>query len=208
MNHVNTTRFYWEQQEDNSNGMLLNPDAAVIDELEKQEIIGYLPPLEGAEVLELAAGIGRYTAFFASVADHVTAVDFVEKFIKRNQEINRASSNITYYCRNVMEVNFDTGKFDFIFINWLLMYLEDHEVQLLVQRMYQWIKLNGSLFVRESCFTSSNPDRIHPHTYYRSSNFYLNLFSQHFKLVSHGNISVYEKKYQNPNQLYWLFQKN
>jgi ubiquinone/menaquinone biosynthesis C-methylase UbiE len=203
----NERLYFWKQQNNDVTGMMCNPDALEFETFERAEIVSYLPDIKGKQVLEPAAGIGRFTVYFASVAEHVTAVDFVDKFIEKNKKACSCFSNTTHHAGNVMELNIEKASFDFVFINWLLMYLEDDEVRTLCSRIYQWLKPNGLLFLRESCISASNPKRIHPHTYYRDPNFYSDLFITKYRLLSHGNIRVYEQKYQNPYQLWWLYEK-
>ena len=40
---------------------------------------------------------------------------------------------------------------DFVFTNWLLMYLNDDECVLFLRNVFQWLRPNGYLHVRESC---------------------------------------------------------
>lgn len=40
---------------------------------------------------------------------------------------------------------------DFIFSNWLLMYLSDKELKVLIEKMLGWLRPGGFLFFRESC---------------------------------------------------------
>ena len=72
--------------------MLLS-DVATLDEAERRDILAQLPSLEGMHVLELGAGIGRYTSHFVQVARHVTAVDFVGKFLKENHRTTAPSKD-------------------------------------------------------------------------------------------------------------------
>lgn len=47
------------------------------------------------------------------------------------------------------------ASYDVIFSNWLLMYLADAEVQSLASRMLTWLRDDGVVFFRESCFRQS-----------------------------------------------------
>lgn len=40
---------------------------------------------------------------------------------------------------------------DFIFSNWLLMYLSDEELKAFAEKMLSWLRPGGLLFFRESC---------------------------------------------------------
>ncbi len=85
------------------------------------------------QVLELGAGIGRFTGTLAASAESVTAVEFMDSFIKVNEETNGATySNIKFICADVTTLDFPDGSFDFVFSNWLMMYLNDEEVKSLL----------------------------------------------------------------------------
>lgn len=49
---------YWEQYEPSIESMMLSQDAQELDRIEKEEILSYLPPIEGRSILELGSGIG------------------------------------------------------------------------------------------------------------------------------------------------------
>ena len=51
--------------------------------------------IQGKTVLELAAGIGRFTGDLADKAKFVTVVEFMETFIKANIQANGESSPAT-----------------------------------------------------------------------------------------------------------------
>lgn len=44
---------------------------------------------------------------------------------------------------------------DFVFSNWLLMYLQDEEVKNLIKETLFWLREDGYLFCRESCYHQS-----------------------------------------------------
>ena len=197
-------KHFWNKQTADTEGMCLNEDASEFDDIEKLEICGYFPELKDKIILELGAGIGRFTGFFASSAKKVVAVDFVEKFIEKNKELNSSYSNIRFITQNVMKLNFRDEKFDFIFMNWLLMYLSESETRFLTERIKKWLKPNGCIFLRESCNRASNPTKPMPNTHYRSPNYYEKLFYK-LDILNYGNIKVYERKFGNPDQCWWIF---
>jgi len=45
--------------------------------------------------------------------------------------------------------------YDLVFSNWLLMYLEDVEVEKLFVNMLRWLRPDGYFFFRESCYHPS-----------------------------------------------------
>ncbi len=199
---------FWETKPPTVAGILLEEDES-LDRLERVELLAQLPSLEGLEILELAAGIGRFTSHFARVAGHVTTVDFVKNFVDQNRKVNARFDNISYHCSDVMNVDFGPGSFDFVFINWLLMYLDDRQMVLLRDRIGRWVRTGGTVFLRESCFVGSaggprskdNPAR------YRSDSDYTRLFEDNFRLLPRGNVKVYEEIFNNPHQYYWLVQR-
>jgi phosphoethanolamine N-methyltransferase len=131
--------------------MYKRASAPYLDIHEKSEIISYLPDLKGKKVLDLGAGIGRFTRHFASHAHHVISTDLMPHFIEKNQQNHADFSNVKYICSDVMNLEFEEASFDFVFLHWLLMYLEDHQMKLLIERIHRWLKPQGELFFRESC---------------------------------------------------------
>lgn len=47
------------------------------------QVLSLLPPYEGKSVLELGAGIGRFTSELAQKAGQLVAMDFIESVIKK-----------------------------------------------------------------------------------------------------------------------------
>jgi len=188
--------------------MMLNTSAAEFEHIEREEVLSYLPPIAKLRVVELAAGIGRFTGYLASQAEHIPAVDFVEEFVAQNKKINGHRENITFVHGDASEVEAPADSIDFVFINWLMMYLEDPQVVELIDHIHRWLKPGGRFFFRESCISSSNPNAKHPHSHYRQPEEYLAQLQGRFSILSHGNIKIYQTKYNNPNQLWWLCQKH
>lgn len=52
-------------------------------------MLGLLPPYEGKSVLELGAGIGRFTGELAKKAGQLIALDFIESAIKKVYDTSR-----------------------------------------------------------------------------------------------------------------------
>ena len=189
--------------------MLLQDDIDNLGQAERADIIAQLPSLDGMEVLELAAGIGRYTTHLAHVASHVTAVDFIERFLEQNRKATVQFNNVSYCCVDVMDVAFEPESFDFVFINWLFMYLDDQQMLLLRDKIRQWTRIGGYVFFRESCsrgafgglYSGDNPTR------YRLDSEYTRLFDDGFELIRQGVVKVYEERFNRANQCYWLFQR-
>ena len=155
--------------------MMLDSKAADIDKEERPEVLSLLPPYEGKTILELGAGIGRFTGDLAKKAGHVIALDFIENVIKKNETINGHYKNVKFLCADVTspDLAFTEGSLDLIFSNWLLMYLSDKEVENLAERMLKWLKVGGHIFFRESCFHQSGDcKRKNNPTHYREPRFY------------------------------------
>ncbi|WP_027370305.1 methyltransferase domain-containing protein [Desulfovermiculus halophilus] len=199
---------FWEQQDLDIQSMMLNKDVdPSFEERERTEILSYLPDLNGLRILEPAAGIGRFTTCFAPVAAQVTAQDFVHEFIDSNKSACCEYPHVCHAVGDIMEADFPAASFDHIFINWLLMYIRDEDLPVLARRLTTWLSSQGTMFVRESCVSASNPNQPHPHTHYRDPEVYERLFADWFQITAKGNVKVYEQEYNNPNQRWWLLTK-
>ncbi|XP_027924708.1 phosphoethanolamine N-methyltransferase-like isoform X2 [Vigna unguiculata] len=190
---------YWMEHttELSVESMMLDSNASHLDKEERPEVLSLLPAYEGKSVVELGAGIGRFTGELAKKAGQLLAVDFIESAIKKISE----------------------GSVDLIFSNWLLMYLSDEEVENLAGRMIKWLKVGGYVFFRESCFhQSGDSKRKYNPTHYREPRFYTKAFKECHKSDDRGNsfelsligckcIGAYVRNKKNQNQICWIWQK-
>ncbi|XP_041376534.1 phosphoethanolamine N-methyltransferase-like isoform X2 [Gigantopelta aegis] len=213
---------YWQQHASDSATvveMMLDHDAEKLHEEEMPEILSYLPDYTGMRILELGAGIGRFTSMFATKAKSVTAVDFMEEFIEKNKETNEHHDHVDFHVADVTHLEKEPHSYDLVFTNWLLMYLSDKEVQELVKKILTWLDDDGYFFIRESCHHSSGNklSKDNP-THYRDPVWYEAMFNattadcdgKHcygFDLVLSRSVDIYIKNKNNVNQVIWLMQK-
>jgi phosphoethanolamine N-methyltransferase len=131
------------------------------------DILASLPDFRGKDVMDIGAGIGyflyfssfyvlfrqfrRFTTVFAESAKRVISTDFIESFIEKNKERNSVFSNVDYHVSDAIGLDFPSESTDFIFTNWLLMYLGHEEAIQLVQKALQWLRPGGHMHIRESC---------------------------------------------------------
>lgn len=199
--------------------MMLDSNADALTKLEIPQVLNMLPEYEGKCVLELASGIGRFTQHFSKKAKKVIAVEFMQEFHDKNVKLHEKMSHVELKCADVTNVDVVGNSQDLVFSNWLLMYLGDEEVQKLAGNMLKWIKPNGHLFFRESCFQQSgNAKRNENPTYYRHPSFYVNAFRKvvmeeedgmiaSFELVSSCSVDAYRTEKNNNGQVCYLWKK-
>ena len=176
---------------------------------EKAELLGLLPDLKGKRILDLASGIGRFTRDFSSKAHHVTSVDFTPAFVKKNRRDHRDCPNVEYICSDVMNLSFNNNSFDLIFCNWLLIYLDDHEVARLFERVNRWLQADGALFFRESCNLVRTKSRSPGYfAHYRTMREYDEFLKNNFQIIKDGQLNTYIDWFGDPFQCYWHCRKN
>ncbi|PRQ15904.1 putative phosphoethanolamine N-methyltransferase [Rosa chinensis] len=214
---------YWEENSTDLTveSMMLDSKASDLDKEERPEVLSMLPPYEGKSVLELGAGIGRFTGELAQKAAQLIAMDFIDNVIKKNESINGHHKNVKFMCADVTspDLKISEESVDLIFSNWLLMYLSDKEVENLAERMMKWLKVGGYIFFRESCFhQSGDSKRKYNPTHYREPRFYTKVFKEchmcdesgnnfELSLVSCKCIGAYVRNKKNQNQICWIWQK-
>ena len=191
-----------------------------MSDAEVGEILQYLPDLSNKVVLDLGAGIGRFTVRFAEKAKSVTAVDYSHGFHETNQERSQHLRNVECRRADVLTWQYPTAKYDFVFSNWLMMYMDDANVPTFLSKVRSSLKPGGLVFFRESCRHPARGEEISADgpsspiqdivrvTEYRSPEFYLDAFEKaEFTLVSEGNIKLYEERFANKDQLFWSLRK-
>jgi phosphoethanolamine N-methyltransferase len=188
--------------------MLLKKNAELIDAEEKPELLKLLPPFEGKSVLDLGAGIGRFTAEFAQKAKDVVAVDLCPHFIEENKKANSACQNIEWICSDALDIDFKPQQFDLIFIYGVLMYLPETELQILENKFQQWLKPKGVLFFVETCapVTHFSATEMY-YAHYRSSIDYDRFFKK-WTLLNQGNIQAYEDLLADPLKCFWIYTRS
>lgn len=209
---------FWKEHSQNASEeeMMLDTNADILGKEEIPEILSMLPNVKGKDVLELGAGIGRFTGHIARKSKSLVAVDFMENFVRRNEEINGHLKNITFLQADVTYLDYPIESFDLVFSNWLLMYLEEKEVKSLFSRVFDWLKPGGFFYFRESCFhQSGNRSRDINPSQYRKPSTYNSILRQvkvecdkfSLKLIMSKSIQSYIRMKNNRNQICWLVQK-
>jgi phosphoethanolamine N-methyltransferase len=96
----------------------------------------------------------------------------MESFLEKNKQENSHYGTVEFLHQDATQLTFEANRylsnsiiviylffvlfsFDIIFSNWLFMYLSDEETEQLLQKSLTWLKSDGTLFFRESCFHSS-----------------------------------------------------
>lgn len=173
----------------------------------------------GSRIVELGAGIGRFTAEIAKEATSVIALDFMQNLIDQNEVNNGHMGNIDFRCGDATQLELDENCADIVFSNWLLMYLSDAEIETLAQKMLHWLVDGGIVFFRESCFRQSGDrSRANNPTHYRNPRQYFEIFDKtkvarptggydYFELVVCKSVDTYVKVKQNQNQVCWKWKK-
>ncbi|XP_042227672.1 phosphoethanolamine N-methyltransferase-like isoform X1 [Homarus americanus] len=206
-------KVFWDQQEPSLQAMIQTVSSDGLADDDADEIMAYLPDLTGKRVVDLAAGIGRFTTRMAKVARHVTAVDVAQAFIMENRVANQHLGNISFICDDVVNLDFPAGSLDLVFSNWLLKYLSDAEITHFLTRALKWLSPGGFIFFRESCYGLLGTEELNGNpTMYRSSRYYCDKLTaipaqddeSAFTLVRVKNILAYINYQNAPNQVCFL----
>ena len=199
------------------------PAAALLERsyagLIRVQVMSLLGSTKGCRVVELGAGIGRFTAEIAPGATSVVALDFMQNLIDQNRATNGHLGNIDFRCGDATQLSLPAASADVVFSNWLLMYLSDAEVDMLARNMLTWLDDGGIVFFRESCFRQSgDKSRSNNPTHYRNPRHYFEVFDNtkierpdgghdYFELIVCKSIDTYAKVKQNQNQVCWKWRK-
>ena len=178
----------------------------------EDNVIALLSREHRGVVVDIASGIGRFIPYFSEKFRSVVQIDFSEGNIRKARELHKDAANVEYRTQNIMTASFDDGTLDCVFGNWILQYLEDHEVETLVSRAHAWLKPGGTVFFREGIKTNYEgvvPAKNENPSHFRSSEEQYNEWFRRvqFDIVKTGNLKTYETVFKNPNQRYWILKK-
>lgn len=87
------------------------------------QVLGMLGSVKGKRVMELGAGIGRFTGDLGAQGKSVLALDFMQNLIEENERKHGHMGNISFRAGDACELEAEPESFEVVFTNWLLMYL-------------------------------------------------------------------------------------
>ncbi|MDM8558238.1 methyltransferase domain-containing protein [Candidatus Parabeggiatoa sp. HSG14] len=172
-----------------------------------------LPLLKQRNVIvDVASGIGRFINYFSAHFDSVIQIDFSEGNINKAKESHKHLTHVEYLAQNIMLTSFNNGEIDLIFGNWILQYLEDQEVEILLGKIHNWLKKGSIAFFREGIKTNFEgrvPSKSqNPAIFRNNANLYNEWFLKaNFDIIDQGYIQTYKIIFNNPNQHYWILKK-
>lgn len=107
---------------------------------EQKKIFPYLNLSLRKTVLDLGCGPGRWTIPLSYRCKKVVAVDYIDE-----PEFNWLK-NVEYHQQNILD--FETKeKFDIIFLSGVLPYINDVDINSLLNKCYSWLKEDGKLVI-------------------------------------------------------------
>uniref|UniRef100_A0A0N4Z7Z1 phosphoethanolamine N-methyltransferase n=1 Tax=Parastrongyloides trichosuri TaxID=131310 RepID=A0A0N4Z7Z1_PARTI len=148
---------YWKQFNgaDNINGMMLNANAVLFEESDREDVCVILPDLTGKSALDAGAGIGRFTAELAVRAQKISASDFIPEYVRKlhllKENAERAGKEMEVTTADATHLSYPEKSFFLVFTNWLFMYFNNIECIKFSLNALKWAENNGYFKLRESC---------------------------------------------------------
>ncbi|CAI4230842.1 unnamed protein product [Auanema sp. JU1783] len=220
---------FWDKYSDkpDTNTMMLNHSADDLESADRTDILACLPQVTNKDVVDIGAGIGRFTTVLAESAKSVLSTDFIESFISKNKERNAHMGNVQYQIGDAVHLVMDNTSVDLVFTNWLMMYLSDSETIEFLMNCMKWLRPNGYVHLRESCSepstgrsktnTMHSTSEANP-THYRFSSLYITLLRNiryqdaegkiwKFNVEWSCSVPTYIQYQNNWRQVHWLAKK-
>uniref|UniRef100_A0A1I7XHH3 phosphoethanolamine N-methyltransferase n=1 Tax=Heterorhabditis bacteriophora TaxID=37862 RepID=A0A1I7XHH3_HETBA len=103
---------FWDRYSDkpDTNSMMLNHTANDLEASDRADILSSLPLLTNKDVVDIGAGIGRFTTVLAETARWVLSTDFIESFIGKSQERNAHIGNISYQIGDAVNLRMEDNR--------------------------------------------------------------------------------------------------
>jgi len=170
--------------------------ARYIDQNQKREILNAYKVGRDMRVLDLGCGNGRWSIKFAENCAEVVGIDISQKLINVAQKKAKEKNlnNIKFIKGLIINLPQLGKKFDMVFFGWVLMYLNEKDVENILEKITQYLKEDYAAVVLDSfslkCrkITKSKKDYS---AIYRAPKELITTFSRHgFKLVYRKDISL------------------
>lgn len=134
-----------------SQALLHDPELRALNEAEVTEILRQLPLTPDQVVLDLGAGVGRFTHPLAARVRQVVALDRSAAALADNRRQQAPMAKISYRVADATTEDLGQHQFDGVLVNWLLMYCSPTEVLSVLASSLRSLRPGGWLFIRESC---------------------------------------------------------
>lgn len=100
-------------------------------------------------VLDLGAGIGLWSKYFATKVAKVVLVEKQANFVEKARKYLAEYNNVVFYHSDIL--SFDSNiKFDKIMLSGVSIYLSDKNFNLINNNVYNWLKDDGILIHRDA----------------------------------------------------------
>ncbi len=181
-----STNRYWNQAKPSFLGPYMMegfgfPDRAGLFRFnEEKRLIDRLTSQQAPErrVLDLGCGIGHWAEYFAERSLEVVAVEGSQSFFNFLENRTALQTNIKAVHCKVMDY-VPKGKFDLIFLGGLLMYLNEVDVIVILQRLALLLNPGGIILCRESTMCEGIRTTLGDYqATHRSTEIYSDLFRQ------------------------------
>lgn len=164
----------------------------------------FIPLLKSTDdVIEIGCGSGDFTRYISPFVEHIDAYELSASILKDAQTITEeyGIDNISYYCGSAKEINSSGKKYDSAMMLGVLVCNTLADSQLIIKKVYDALKPEGYLLVRDSLSMSEN-ETIYAYKKeegyigsYHSMRIYEEMYEDAgFKLVSEETILQYSQE--------------
>ena len=138
------------------------------------------------QTIDLGCATGEWSCKYADFSERVTGLDLNESFIKQARKNKMAcmdAENITFLQSNLLEFD-DYKNADFVCSGAVLMYVNDVQIEELMQKINSRAEEGAWVYIRVSVRAFLHPRRDNDIGFYRTRKFYKKLFKRNgFEIV-------------------------
>lgn len=128
------------------------------DNLEKRQkeeikVISKKIDFNGKKLLEIGCGLGRWAEYFQDKCNEYVGIDYSENLIEIAKE-NFSFPNCYFETLSVTEIDEENlpikGPYDIIFITGVLIYLNDEDIKIMIEKINNITHNNSIIYIRET----------------------------------------------------------
>lgn len=130
-------------------------DAENLEKRQEEEIkvLSKKIEFENRNILEIGCGLGRWAEFFHDKCNNYIGIDYSENLIKLAKN-NFNYSNCYFKKLSATEIDEDnlplTERYDIIFITGVLVYLNDEDIETVINKINKLTHKNSIIYIRET----------------------------------------------------------
>jgi 2-polyprenyl-3-methyl-5-hydroxy-6-metoxy-1,4-benzoquinol methylase len=204
---------FWKNKKPDLDSMCGFKELNEEDLINTKSIFTQLSTKEYKRALDVGSGIGRISFnFLYDIVEQIDLLDINKNFLQvAEEQQNKIGGNKikNFYCSEIQKFRFDYN-YDLVFIQWVLEYLNDSQLEIFIKNVYQNLENEGIIIIKENVNLDSNSNFVYPKegSLIRNPKVFEKIFFDSGFKIKNKNSVVFKNVADLCDIKFWVLEKN